>query len=60
LLSLLQNPSITSAENLAIVINNPLKPYYESKGSNVLDEAISGSVYCKAYSQLITDPEKQF
>jgi hypothetical protein len=59
LLILLQNPSIMRAENLAIDINDPLKPYFEFKGSNVLGEAISGSVYHKAYNQLITDPEKQ-
>jgi hypothetical protein len=59
LLSLVQNPSITKAENLAIDINDPLKPYFELKGSNVLGEALSGSVYCKAYNQLINDPEKQ-
>ena len=48
------------AENLAIDINDPLKPNFELKGtSTVLGEAISGSVYCKAYIQLITDPEKQ-
>jgi hypothetical protein len=47
------------AENFAIDINDPLKPYFKLKGSNVLGEAISGSVHCKAfYNQLITDPEK--
>jgi hypothetical protein len=46
-------------ENLAININDPLKPYIELKGSNVLAEAISGSANCKAYNQLITDPEEQ-
>ncbi len=59
LLSLLQNPSITRAENLTIDINDPLEPYFELKGSNVLGEAISGSVYRKAYNRLITDPDKQ-
>jgi hypothetical protein len=33
------------AQNLAIDINDPLKPYFELKGSNVLGEPISGSVY---------------
>ena len=47
------------AENLAIDINEPLKPYFELKGSDVLGETISGSVYHKAYNQLITDPEEQ-
>ena len=59
LLSLLQNPSIMTAENLAIDINDPLKPYFELEHSNVLGEALSGSVYRKAYNRLITDPEKQ-
>ncbi len=53
MLSLLQNQSIR-AENLAIDINDPLKTYFELKGSNVLGEAISGGVYHKAYNQLIT------
>ena len=48
-----------TAENLAININDPLKPYHELKGSNVLGEALSGSVDCKAYDWLITDPQKQ-
>jgi hypothetical protein len=47
-----------TAENLAININDPLKPYFKLKGSNGLGEAISGSVYCKAYNQLITDSVK--
>lgn len=58
LLSLLQNRSIMTAENLVIDINEPLKPYYELKGSNVLGEALSGSVYCDAYKRLITDPTR--
>ena len=58
LLSLLQNRSIMTAENLAIDINNPLKPYFASEG-NVLGEAISGSVYRQAYKRLITDPSTQ-
>ncbi|KAI2497023.1 hypothetical protein MHU86_17500 [Fragilaria crotonensis] len=49
LLSLLQNPSIMTAENLVIDINDPLKPYHKLKGSYVLGEALSGSVYRKAY-----------
>jgi hypothetical protein len=48
------------AENLAIDIDDPLKPYFELKGSNVWGEAISGSVYCKAYNRLTFDPEKQW
>ncbi len=48
-----------TAENLAIDINDPLKPYFELEHSNVLGEALSGSVYRKANNRLITDPEKQ-
>ncbi len=59
LLSLLQNPSIMTAKNLAIDINDPLKPYFELEHSNVLGKALSGSVYRKVYNRLITDPEKQ-
>ena len=57
LLSLLQNPTIMTAENLAIDIDNPLKPY-ASQG-NILSEALSGSVYHKAYNRLITNPSTQ-
>jgi hypothetical protein len=59
LLSLLQNRSIMTAENLVIDINDPLKPYYEMEDSNVLGEALSGSVYRKAYDRLITDRKNQ-
>jgi hypothetical protein len=54
---LLQNPTIMTAENLAIDIDNALKPY-ASQG-NILSEALSGSVYHKAYNRLITDPSTQ-
>jgi hypothetical protein len=54
---LLQNPTIMTAENLAIDIDNPLKPI-ASQG-NILSEALSGSVYHKAYNRLITDPSTQ-
>jgi Plavaka transposase len=57
LLSLLQNPIIMTQENLLISIKDPLKPY-ESK-DNVLGDALSGSVYRKAYNRLITDPSRQ-
>lgn len=57
LLSLLQNPTIMKQENLLININDPLKRY-ESK-DNILGDAISGSVYQKAYDRLITDPSRQ-
>jgi hypothetical protein len=51
LLSLLQNPTIMTAENLVIDIDNPLKPY-ASQG-NILSEALSGSVYHKGRVPLI-------
>ena len=57
LLSLLQNPSIMTAENLLLDINNPLKQY--ESPNNVLGEAMSGSVYREAYKRLITDPNTQ-
>jgi Plavaka transposase len=57
LLSLLQNRTIMIQDNLLININDPLKRY-ESKG-NILGDAISGSVYRKAYDRLITDPTRQ-
>ena len=57
LLSLLQNRTIMTQENLLININDPLKRY-ESQ-DNVLGDAISGSVYRKAYDRLITDPSTQ-
>ena len=59
LLSLLQNRSIMTAENLVIDINDPLKPYYELEGGNVLGEALSGSVYRDAYKRLIKDPARK-
>lgn len=59
ILSLLQNRSIMTEENLAIDIHNPLKPYFELKAGAVLGEAISGSVYRDAYKRLIRDPTRQ-
>jgi hypothetical protein len=56
LLSLLQNRSIMTASNLAIDINDPLKPFK----STVLGEAISGSVYRNAYEFWINDTSTQF
>ncbi len=47
-LSLLQNLTIMTAENLVTDIDNPLKPYTSQ-----------GSVYHKAYNQLITVPNIQ-
>jgi hypothetical protein len=57
LLSLLQNPTIMTAENLVIDIDNPLTPY--TNQGNILSEALSGCVYQKAYNQLIMDPTTQ-
>ncbi len=57
LLSLLQNSTIMTAENLVIDIDNPLKPY-TSQG-NILSESLSGSVYHKAYNQSIMEPTTQ-
>ncbi len=56
-LSLLQNPTIMTAEKLVIDIDNPLMPY-ASQG-NILSKALSGSVYHKSYNQLITHPNTQ-
>ena len=47
LLSLLQNLSIMTQENLVIDVNDPLKPY-TSPDKKLLNEAISGSEYRKA------------
>ena len=58
LLSLLQNWSVTTAENLVIDVNDPLTPYTSSP-DNILNEAISGSEFGKAYDCLITDPTQQ-
>jgi hypothetical protein len=55
---LLQNPTIMTAENLVIEIDNPLKPYASHQG-NILSEALSGVVYHKAYNQLTMDPTAQ-
>jgi hypothetical protein len=57
LLSLLQNPLIMVQENLVIDINCPLKPY--ANPSQVLGEALSGSVYADAYARYITQPNRQ-
>ena len=57
LLSLLQNPSIMTAENLLIDINDPLKRF--ESPDNFLGDALSGSVYRKAYDRLITKPKRQ-
>ena len=56
LLSLLQNPALMTAENLAIDIANPLVPYSSAR----LGEAMSGKVYRDAYAHYITNPQKQF
>jgi hypothetical protein len=56
LLNLLQTPSVMTAENLLLDLNNPLKMYQSPEGR--LDDALSGSVYRAAYQQLITDPTR--
>lgn len=55
LLRLLQNPSIMIPENVVLDFKDPLKPYTNA----LLGEALSGSVYRKAYARLITDPTRQ-
>ena len=57
ILSLLQNRDIMTKKNLAIDINDPLKMY--TSPNNMLNEAMSGSVYRKAYQRMITDPSTQ-
>ena len=57
LLMLLQNRDIMIADNLAIDIKDPLKPYSSPNGT--LDEALSGSVYREAYDRYITEPSSQ-
>ncbi len=57
LFNLLQNPSITTSENLLIDLHNPLQPYQSPNG--ILGDAISGSVYHDAYHRMITDPTRQ-
>jgi hypothetical protein len=57
LLSLLQNPSIMTQENLVIAVDNPLQRYQSP--NNVLGEAISGRVYGEAYDRYITNPRRQ-
>jgi hypothetical protein len=49
ILMLLQNRDIMIADNLAIGIKDPLKPY--TSPNDTLDEALSGSVYREAYDQ---------
>ncbi|KAI2489683.1 hypothetical protein MHU86_24911 [Fragilaria crotonensis] len=62
LLSLLQNPSIMTAENLAIDINDPLKPYHKLKGSNVLGEPLhlvwSAAIICTVFPLLLVTEGK--
>ena len=57
LLQLLQNPNIMVADNLVIDVLNPLQKYQSP--NNILNEAISGSVYRNAYDRMITNPQKQ-
>ena len=57
LLSLLQDRSIMTSENLVIDPINPLARY--TTPNQVLGEAMSGTVYQEAYDRLITNPSKQ-
>ena len=58
LLNLLQNPALmTAAEKLSIDPLNTLIPYFDEDGR--LGDALSGSVYCNAYADLITNPNRQ-
>ena len=57
LLRLLQDPRLMIPENVVIDLQEPLKPY--TSGNGLLSEALSGSVYQKAYARLITDPTRQ-
>ena len=54
LLRLLQNSRLMIPENVVLDLQEPLKPY--TSGNGLLSEALSGSVYQKAYARLITDP----
>ena len=57
LLNLLQNPSIMTAANLLIDLQNPLTPYTSPDG--LIGDALSGSVYRDAYKRMITNPTRQ-
>ena len=57
LLNLLQNPAVMTAENLLIDPLNPLMPYFD--GGGWLGDALSGSVYCNTYADLITNLNRQ-
>ena len=58
LLNLLQNPALMTADKMSINPLNPLMPYFDEQGR--LGDALSGSVYCNAYADLITIPNSQF
>ena len=57
LLSLLQNRSIMTQENVLIDFGDPFAPY--TSPNNCLEEAVSGNVYKDAYKRLVTDPSRQ-
>ena len=57
LLNLLQNPALMTAENLLIDPLDPLMPYFD--GDGWLGDALSGSVYCNTYADLITNLNRQ-
>jgi len=58
LLSLLQNQTLMTPENLAIDFLDPLKPY--KSPTKCLDEALSGTVYQSAYKKYVIDSSKDF
>ena len=58
LLSILQNKEMMSADNLVLDPNAPLAMFQPNDGR--LGEALSGSVYQRLYSDLVTNPSKQF
>ena len=57
LLSILQNKEMMSSENLLLDSTNPLSMYKPKDGR--LGDALSGSVYQKLYSEMVTDELKQ-
>ena len=58
LLRLLQNPTLLMIpENVLLDFRDPLKRYKSC--NDLLGEALSGSVYQKAYSCVITNPSRQ-
>ena len=57
LLSILQDKEMMSSDNLLLDSTNPLSMYKPKDGR--LGDALSGSVYQKMYSEMVTDESKQ-